>query len=293
MKILNIGSLNIDHVYTVDHLVKPGETLSAESYTIRCGGKGLNQSVALAMAGAEVYHAGLVGPDGELLRTRLEDSGVDCSLLGRTKTPNGHAVIQVDRAGENAIVLFPGSNRALTPAYGEKALSRFGRGDILLLQNETNLVPELMEAAAARGMEIAFNAAPMTPEVKDYPLDLVRWLIVNETEAAALTGKQDPEAAAQTLCGAHPDLELVLTLGADGVLYRKGDFSLYIPARRVEPLDTTGAGDTFTGYLLAALADKADPGYSLTLATAAAAIAVTRPGAADAIPSLEEVLRTL
>lgn len=293
MKILNIGSLNIDHVYTVDHLAKPGETISAVAYSLCCGGKGLNQSVALAMAGAEVYHAGLVGPQGEMLRTRLEDSGVDCSLLGRTKTPNGHAVVQVDRAGENAIVLFPGSNHALTRAYAEKVLSRFDRGDFLLVQNETNLIPEILELAAARGLEIAFNAAPMTEAVKDYPLDLVRWFIVNETEAAALTGCQDPEAAAQAICGCHPNLELVLTLGADGVLYRKGDFTLYIPARRVETVDTTGAGDTFIGYLLAALADNGDPGYALTLATAAAALAVTRPGAADAIPSLEEVLRTL
>lgn len=292
MRILNFGSLNIDHVYRVDHLVRPGETLTGE-YSRQAGGKGLNQSVALAMAGAEVWHAGLLGREGDFLRTRLADSGVDCSWLERTELPNGHAVIQVDRAGENAIVLCPGSNHGLTRPFIDRVLRHFGPGDMLLLQNETNEIPYLMERAAARGMEIAFNAAPMTEAVRDYPLGLLRWLLVNETEARGLSGLAEPEQAAKAICESYPKLELILTLGADGVLYRKQDFSLYIPARRVETLDTTGAGDTFTGFFLAAVAEGADPGYSLTLAAAAAALAVTRPGAAEAVPSLEEVLRTL
>lgn len=292
MRVLNFGSLNIDHVYHVKRLVRPGETLEAD-YARQCGGKGLNQSVALAMAGAEVWHAGLVGPEGGFLRTRLEDSGVDCSCLAQTKLPNGHAVVQVDAAGENTILLYPGSNHGLTRPFIDRILSRFGPGDALLLQNETNEAAYLIEAAAARGLDVAFNAAPMSPAVADYPLERVRWLFLNRTEAAALAGAEDPEAAASALCGKYPKAELILTLGADGVYYRKGDFSLYIPARRVEAVDTTGAGDVFVGYFLAAAADGADPGYALTLATAAAALSVTRPGAADSVPSLEEVLKTL
>lgn len=292
MRILNFGSLNIDHVYRVDHLTRPGETQTAD-YSRQPGGKGLNQSVALAMAGAEVYHAGLIGRDGDFLRTRLADSGVDCGFLSTTNEPCGHAVIQVDRAGENCIVLFPGCNHSLRRSQIDRVLSCFGPGDLLLIQNETNEIPYLMEQAAARGMEIAFNAAPMTEAVRDYPLELVRWLILNQTEAVALSGETEPERCAARLCEKLPKLELILTLGADGVLYRRGEMSLFIPARRVALVDATGAGDAFIGFFLAAVADGADPGYSLTLASAAAALTVTRPGAADSLPSLEEVLKTL
>ena len=287
MRVLNFGSLNIDHVYRVDRLVRAGETLTADAYAMGCGGKGLNQSVALAMAGAEVYHAGLVGRDGEFLRRRMEDSGVDCRYLRAAEIPNGHAVIQVDRAGENSIVLFPGSNRALTEKDVDGVMIHFRRGDMLLVQNETNLVEHMIRRAASLGMDVALNAAPMDETAKILPLELVRYLLINETEGAGLTGKTDPEVIASELCTRYP------ALGSDGCLYQKGDSSLFIPARRVEAVDTTGAGDTFIGYFLAAVADGADPGYSLTLATAAAALAVTRPGAADNVPSLEEVLKTL
>ena len=290
MRILNFGSLNIDHVYRVEHLTRAGETQTAE-YSRQPGGKGLNQSVALAMAGAEVYHAGLIGSGGDFLRTRLADSGVDCSFLSAVNEPSGHAVVQVDRAGENSIILFPGCNHSLRRSQIDRVLSHFGRGDLLLLQNEINEIPYLMEQAAARGMEIAFNAAPMTEAVRSYPLGLVRWLILNQTEAAALSGETEPERCAARLCEGRPRLELILTLGADGVLYRHGDMSLFIPARRVEAVDTTGAGDAFIGFFLAAVADGADPGYSLTQGTAAAALTVTRPGAADSLPSMEEVLK--
>ena len=290
MRILNFGSLNIDHVYRVEHLTRAGETQTAE-YSRQPGGKGLNQSVALAMAGAEVYHAGLIGSDGDFLRTRLADSGVDCSFLSAVNEPSGHAVVQVDRAGENSIILFPGCNHSLRRSQIDRVLGHFGRGDLLLLQNEINEIPYLMEQAAARGMEIAFNAAPMTEAVRSYPLGLVRWLILNQTEAAALSGETEPERCAARLCEGRPRLELILTLGADGVLYRHGDMSLFIPARRVEAVDTTGAGDAFIGFFLAAMADGADPGYSLTHGTAAAALTVTRPGAADSLPSMEEVLK--
>ncbi len=293
MKILNFGSLNIDHVYHLPRFVRPGETAPCTAYEKGCGGKGLNQSVALAMAGAEVYHAGLIGPEGGFLRTRLAESGVDCSYIYHTELPNGHAVIQVDRSGQNCIVLYPGSNHGLTPELIDRVLVHFGPGDVLLLQNETNCIPQLMRAAAARGMDVAFNAAPMGPEVGEYPLELVRWLLVNQTEGAALSGREDPEEIAAELLRRWPQLELILTLGTDGALYRKGELSLFIPARRVTAVDTTAAGDTFTGFLLAALSDGADAAYAMTLASAAAALAVQRPGAADSIPSLEEVLKTL
>ena len=293
MKILNFGSLNVDHVYRLDHLVRPGETLQSGSYTQGCGGKGLNQSVALALAGAPVYHAGLLGRGAEFLRTKLSDCGVDCSYLRRADLPAGHAIIQVDNAGQNAIVLFPGSNHALTPELIGRVLDHFGPGDVLLLQNETKLVPELIAQGARRGMDVAFNAAPMGPEVLSYPLEQVHWLFVNETEGAALTGLSDPEAIADALCSKYPKLAVILTLGELGSVYQTGSLRLSFPARQVRAADTTAAGDTFTGYFLAALADGADPAYAMSLATAASALCVTRPGAADAIPTLEEVVRFL
>lgn len=293
MRVLNFGSLNVDHVYRLPHLVRGGETLQSLSYSVGCGGKGLNQSIALSMAGAPVFHAGLVGSGGAFLRTKLAEEGVDCSFLYDDPAPAGHAVIQVSAEGQNAIVLCPGSNHTLKPEMAEKVLRHFGPGDILLLQNETNLVPELIRLGAERGLRVAFNAAPMGPEVLSYPLELLSWLFVNETEGAALTGSDDPETMAELLCRRYPKLELVLTLGEQGAVYRRGELLLSVPARRVQAVDTTGAGDCFVGFFLASAADGADPSYAMSFAAAAAALCVTRPGAADAIPSTEEVLRFL
>ena len=293
MNILNFGSLNIDYTYRVDRFVAPGETRQSRELVTGAGGKGLNQSVALAMAGATVYHAGLIGEGGAFLRKALSDSGVDCGYLAESAEPNGHAIIQLEDGGQNCILLYAGTNHALTEAYVDRVLAHFDAGDILLLQNETNLVGYLIEKAAAKGMRVALNAAPMTDEVKAYPLDKLTWLIVNETEGAALSGKTDPQQIADAIVAQYPQLALVLTLGADGVVYRQGALELYVPARRVEPVDTTAAGDTFTGFFLAAIADGSDAAYAMTFAAAAAALAIQKPGASASIPTLEEVLKAL
>ena len=293
MRLLNYGSLNIDYTYLVDRFVQPGETMQTLGLRVGAGGKGLNQSVALAMAGAQVYHAGLLGRGAAFLRTTLAENGVDCSFLREVDAQSGHAVIQLDRAGQNCILLHPGTNHQLQPQEIDRVLAHFEEGDILLLQNETNCLPYLITQASARGMQVALNAAPMTDEVRDYPLEKLRWLLVNETEGAALSGETAPERIAEALSARCPETALVLTLGADGALYRKCALELFVPARRVPVVDTTAAGDTFTGYFLAAMADGSDAGYALTLATAAAALAIQRPGAAESIPSLEEVLKAL
>lgn len=293
MRILNFGSLNIDYTYRVDRFVQPGQTKQSRALATGAGGKGLNQSVALAMAGAQVYHAGLMGEGGAFLRTVLSDSGVDCGYLAESKEPSGHAIIQLEDGGQNCILLYAGTNHALTEAYIDRVLAHFDAGDILLLQNETNLVAYLIEQAAAKGMRVALNAAPMTDEVKGYPLEKLTWLLVNETEGAALTGKTDPKEIADVIAAEYPNLALVLTLGADGVVYRKGALDLYVPARRVEAVDTTAAGDTFTGYFLAAIADGSDAAYAMTFATTAAALAIQKAGASASIPTLEEVLKAL
>lgn len=288
MKILNFGSANIDHVYSTDKFVLPGETKQCAAYCKNSGGKGLNQSVALAKAGAEVYHAGLLGSEGAFLREIMEASGVDCRYLSSVDAPCGHAIIEVEQSGQNRIVLFPGTNCMLTEDYVDAVLSHFDAGDLLLLQNETNLIPELMQKAAQKGMKIAFNAAPMDKAVLSYPLHLVSWLLVNETEGEALTGSSEPEKIAALVAEMYPDTALVLTLGTDGCLYRDQTQCFRVPARRVKAVDTTAAGDTFTGFFLAAIAAGESAEDSLKLATAASAIAVTRPGAAASVPSLSE-----
>ena len=288
MKILNFGSANIDHKYRTESFVLPGETTQCAEYIKNSGGKGLNQSVALAKAGAEVYHAGIIGPDGGFLREELEANKVDCRFLKTIDAPSGHAVIEVEDSGQNRIIIYPGTNRMITEDYAEEVLSFFSPGDVVLLQNEINLIPYIMRRAFEKGMRVAFNAAPMDKNVLSNPLDTVSWLIVNETEGEFLTGETVPEKIADSISERWKKTALVLTLGTDGCLYRDGAQSISLPAKEVRAVDTTGAGDTFTGFFLASAVCGKSPEYSLRLATAAAALSVTRPGASVSVPSLEE-----
>ncbi len=286
MRILNVGSVNIDHVYRVPHLVRPGETLAASDYRVFAGGKGFNQSIALARAGARVAHAGRIGPEGGWLRDTLAAEGVDVARLVMGSEPTGHAIIQVDAGGENAIVIHGGANRALTRADLAAALEGYGPGDWLLAQNETSEVPALLEAAAACGMRIAFNPAPMDAAVSSYPLAHVHLLVVNAVEAQALAGETAPTAIVAALRERFP--AVALTLGAAGVHYLEGGQAWYASALPAEAVDTTAAGDTFVGYLLAGLVDHEPAETALRRAVAAAAICVTRAGAEAAIPRRAE-----
>jgi ribokinase len=289
MRILNFGSLNLDHVYNVDHFVRPGETLGSLQYHQFCGGKGGNQSIALARAGAHVHHAGKIGRDGLALKERLEKDGVDTSLLEVVDGPSGHAIIQVIPTGENSIIIHGGANQTITGADAERILSQFDKGDFLLLQNEISAIPEILECAAARGLTVVFNPAPMTPSVGRYPLERARYLVVNEVEGATLTGETDPTRIILILQKQNPYSSVVLTLGARGVWFADGTQLMKVPANKVKAVDTTAAGDTFIGYFLAGLAARREIQETLLLACRAAAICVMRPGAADSIPTLREV----
>lgn len=293
MRVLNFGSLNIDYVYRMAHLIQPGETAACRSLTVGCGGKGLNQSIALARAGLETYHAGLIGAEGGFLTEKLREKGVNTRWVRQVQGSSGHAIIQVDDAGQNCIILSPGANVQLTRDYIDQVLEQFSPGDILLLQNETNEIPYLIEQGAAHGLQVALNAAPMTAAVAAYPLEKLRWLLVNEVEGGALAETEDPEQIARRLAERFPHTAIVLTLGAAGCLYRRGDERCFVPARRVQAVDTTAAGDTFTGFFLRGAAQGLSPQASLELATAASALAVMRPGAADSVPDYEEVCKTV
>ena len=290
MHVLNIGSVNIDHVYQVAHFVRPGETISSTRYDIFAGGKGYNQSVALARAGAATRHAGCIGRDGNWLLERLAAEGADTSLVKVTDDPTGHAIIQVVPSGENAIVLHRGANAAVTPEDVARAIAASARGDYLLLQNETTSVAEALHAGKQRGMKVVFNPAPMSAAVLDYPLRDVDLLIVNETEAAGLTGEQTPAAVRRVLQERLPGTAVVLTMGRHGAAYLDASGVIRHAAIPVEAVDTTGAGDTFIGYFLAELLRGGDPARALAISSHAAALCITRPGAAGSIPAREEVL---
>jgi ribokinase len=289
MRIINLGSINIDHVYGVDHFVRPGETLESESYSIFSGGKGANQSIALARGGAAVLHAGKVGPEGAWIREKLQESGADVTLVRVVDAPTGHAVIQVNREGENAIIIHGGANRLFSSADIDRVLSRAEAGDLLLLQNEINGVAEALEKSSGKGLTVVFNPAPMTDAVKSYPLERVGIFIVNETEGGALTGERAPEAILDAMLQRYPKSRTVLTLGREGVLYADREQRIRVPALEVEAVDTTGAGDTFIGYFLAELSRGSAIKRCLETGVKASALCVTRKGAADSIPMLKEL----
>lgn len=305
MRILNFGSLNIDLVYRVPHIVRPGETIASRSFETFAGGKGANQSVALGRAGAPVWHAGRIGGDGRWLLDKLRGAGVDTSLTEIGDEATGCAVIQVDDEGQNAIFLNAGANHRITSEQIDAALGRFGRGDMLLLQNEINDGPRILEGGKARGMTVCLNPAPFEPELLDWPLDSVDLLIVNTAEAAGLAGESGhgdndddvDDAAANPLLAALrrrlPRVEMVLTRGGKGVSWcgpdTAADAALHLPAQKAKAVDTTAAGDTFIGYFLAGMAAGLDRPTALGRAQRAAALCVTRPGAMDSIPTRDEI----
>jgi len=294
--VLNLGSLNSDLVYRVPHIVRPGETLASLGFERHPGGKGANQSVALARAGARVRHLGRVGPDGQWLRTVLAESGVDTSTIAKAEEASGHAIIQVSQQGQNSIVLFPGSNQQIDTAAIDQALAACHSGDVLLTQNETNGIPHAIRAAKARGLQVWCNPAPFDSSVRDWPLSDIDTLIVNETEGRELSqcsNSADTDTILHALQALLPQAIIVLTLGADGVHCAQGEHRHFVSPNDVPVVDTTAAGDTFVGYLLARhLAGDALPA-ALTTASRAAELSIGRAGAIPAIPTWQEVENTM
>jgi len=289
MRLLNFGSLNIDYVYRVDNFLKPGETKAALSRTVFAGGKGLNQSIALARAGLKPVHAGKIGAEGRFLVDKLTCEGVDVSRIEVSEKASGHTVIQVDDAGRNCILLYGGANRDIDAAYIDRALEGFGKRDFLLLQNEISSMADIIEAGWQRGMTIAMNPSPCDAAVASYELEKVGVFLLNELEAAELAGVSNPLEAALALSKRYPDATVVVTLGAEGSLcVQAGDVTRQ-KAYPVKAVDTTAAGDTFTGYFLAGLLEGKPLSEVLDLAARAASICVTRPGASDSVPRRAEL----
>lgn len=293
MRVLNIGSLNLDYVYSVDHIIQPGETESTGSRNTFLGGKGINQSCALAKAGVEVYHAGMIGADGTAFLDACKEYGVHSDYIKIVDGPSGHTIIQVDKNAQNSILLFGGANQKLTKEFVDEVLCCFEKEDVLLLQNEVNLLPYIVDRAYEKGMQIALNPSPFNEKLNAVDLSKISIFLLNEVEGFQITGKKDPEEIVEELLHRFPEARIMLTLGKDGSVYADQKQKLHQSIFSVKAVDTTAAGDTFTGYFLAGLAEGLPMEEILRRSAKASAIAVSRPGAVPSIPYRQEVLEQL
>ena len=286
--------LKKDDVKKVD-FVKKGETLSAKELNVYTGGKGLNQSIALARAGVETYQAGAIGTDGMFLLEQLKEAGVKTDLvkiLDDVRT--GNAIIQNDDEGDNCIVLFGGANQAITKEQVYEVFKDFTNEDYLLIQNEINELSYIVEKAKEEGMKIILNPSPMNEKIMKLPLDQIDYFILNEIEAMQILKMDKPEEIdgkyiASLLHERFKDATIVLTLGSEGSVCISDDEYVEQSIYKVKAIDTTAAGDTYTGYFIAGILNGKTIKESMDIASKASAIAVTRQGAAPSIPVLEEV----
>jgi ribokinase len=284
--------VNIDLIFTVDHIVKGGETLQSTSLTRSAGGKGANQSAALAKAGATVFHAGKVGRDGDFLLQLLTSYGVDVSHIRTYDGATGQALIQLDANKQNAIILYSGGNGAIATDEIDQTLEHFGFGDVLVLQNEIVHIDYLIKNAKRRGMKVCMNVAPFDPSALSLPLELIDILVVNEIEGAGLANMRqtsDYKAILERLVTRYPASEILLTIGKQGCWYAFKDLRVHHDIYDTPVVDTTAAGDTFIGYYLASIARGCSIRQALQYASKAAGLAVSRPGAMASIPLAEEV----
>ncbi|MEE4237823.1 MAG: ribokinase [Anderseniella sp.] len=285
MAIYNLGSINADLLYAVPHLPRPGETLASTAFQRGLGGKGANMSVAASRGAARVVHMGAVGADGRWARDLLTEYGVDTRHIAVVDQVTGHAVILLDPGGENTIIINYGANHAIDQNQIGLALSEASPGDILLMQNETTQQTFSAETGSDLGLRVVYAAAPFNADAVQSVLPYLDMLILNAIEAQQLE---------QALGEAPGDLglaDVIVTLGAQGCRWFQGASGqvLDFPALPVTSVDTTGAGDTFTGYLLAGLDRGMPMEQAIGLATKAAALMVTRVGTADVIPDLLEI----
>ena len=284
MKVLNFGSLNVDYVYSVEHIVQGGETISSSKMEVFSGGKGLNQSIALAKAGAPVYHAGQIGEDGDILLDTCKENGVDVTYVRKLDAKGGHTIIQVDANGQNCIILYGGTNQMIKKEYVDEVLANFEKDDFLILQNEVNQLDYIIDQAYERGMKIVLKACDLSK---------IYLFMLNEIEGEQFTGYSDKDEILTHLAEQFPAARFVLTLGSDGAVYYDGKEKVFQDIFKVKAVDTTAAGDTFTGFFIASVIEGVSVAEALRTAAKASSIAVSRPGAAPSIPTMEEVKQGL
>ncbi len=289
MRILNIGSMNIDYVYKVEHIVCEGETQNVFSVETNVGGKGLNQSVAASRAGCITLHAGITGKEGNMLKEYLMNNMIDTALIENCSCDQGHAIIQVDSKGRNSILVYGGSNRMITKEYIDKVLERFDSEDILMTNNEVSEVEYILKKAHEKKIQTVFNASPVDSKLLNMDLSKVTYLVINEIEGEALSDRKEPENILESLLHKYPDIKIILTLGPEGSVYKDKEKTIYQESYKVVAKDTTAAGDTFMGYFTAGIAKGLEIEECMRLASMASAITVTKHGAADTIPDIMSV----
>ena len=289
-KILSFGSLNLDYVYSLDHFVSPGETTKSHKRDIFCGGKGLNQSIALKKAGADVYHAGCVGRNSEILLNTLKNENINIDYIETVDTDNGHAIIQLDKNGENCIILFEGSNGCISEKQVYDTFEHFSEGDFLVLQNEINNLPLIMTIAHKKNMQIVLNPSPINSSLLNLPLEYVNYFILNDIEAKDILKTDCEDNLINSFANRYPNAHIILTLGSKGVEYKYKDTVLSHGIYKTEVVDTTAAGDTFCGYFITQCSNGASIEDSLKLASKAASITISKKGAANSIPYLKDLL---
>ena len=283
MTIFNLGSINADFTYQVPHLLQAGETLAASSLTRGLGGKGANMSVAIARGAGRVQHIGAVGEKGAWATLRLLEYGVDTRHIATVPEATGHAIISVDPAGENNILIFPGANACISPEMLGRALSAAHTGDWLIMQNETNCLEEAANMARQLGLRVAYAAAPFVAEDAAKIAPLCELMFLNQIEAQQLSETLGTQIEKLGIA------DIIVTLGADGCDWYHNGTPTRIAGYPAKVIDTTGAGDTFTGYVMAGLDRGLPMAQAIDLAQQAAALMVGRLGTADVIPDLKEV----
>lgn len=288
MKVLCFGSLNVDMVFTVQNFVKPKETIHSQSLTYFAGGKGLNQAIALRKAEADVYLAGSIGQDGQILLETCRKNDLNARYVRTTEGSSGMAVIQVDQEGENCIILYEGANGMNSTTFMDDVLKDFHKGDLIVLQNEINNLPYLIEAASRKEMKIVLNPSPVHESLLQCGLEKCSYLVLNEVEGKMLSGKEDYQEIVRTLYGTYKN-QIILTVGKDGVYFNEADVVHHVSAITVKAVDTTGAGDAFTGYVIGEISRGKNVKEAIETAVFAAGIAVTKTGASESIPPLAEV----
>lgn len=295
-KVLNFGSLNIDMVYKMPHIVRAGETLSSTELNHYCGGKGLNQSIAMSRCLAnnssefEVYHAGMVGVDGDMLIDTLKDNNINCSYLKKGDGLSGHAIIQVEEKGQNCIILNGGTNKQITPEMIEDVLSNFDKNDLIVLQNEISNMDIIIETAYKLSIPIAINPSPIDDDILKIDLNKITYFVINEIEGNEFTNETNPDKICDKILSIAPNIKIILTLGKDGAVYKDKDNHHKHGIFQVKVVDTTAAGDTFLGYFIGSIFTGNSIEQSLKRATAASTYAVSRAGAFPSIPTIDEVL---
>ena len=289
MKILNFGSLNIDIFFRVENIVKPGETISAKSIEKRPGGKGLNQSVALSKSFENVYHAGSVGDDGIFLVDYLKSENINTKYIKKSDKLTGNAIIQVDDKGENSIVLYKGANFDNDKKFIDEVLDNFDKDDILLLQNEISSMKYLIDKAYEKGMKIVLNPSPITDEIKEFDFNKIDLLLVNEIEAKNIANKNSVDESIDYFTSTYKNINLIVTVGSKGSIFVNKNEKIKQEGIKVESVDSTGAGDTFTGFFVSYFYQGKNVRDCLKFASLASALSVTKSGASISIPSLCDV----